>query len=70
MFWVAIGVGLGIGIVHTAVLLTVIVLARSNAKKQETETLDLMRERNEIDAQKVAAINRIADIADLITTAS
>jgi hypothetical protein len=62
----AIGIGIGIGGVHAAGLFVVLFAARKNAQKQEgeasymqTETLDLMRERNELDRRKVAALEAI-----------
>ena len=67
MFWTAIGIGLGIGIVHTAVLLTVMVLARRSAKTEANDTVGLMRERNEIDRQKVLALNLIAEYLGMDT---
>ena len=68
MFWQAVGVGVGIGIVHSSALFVVLALARSNAKKREdeaeiinNETMDLMRERNELDRQKVVALELLRD---------
>lgn len=59
MFWQAVGVGLGIGIVHSAALFFVLFAARTNAKRGEDDTLELMRERNELDRQKVAALQSL-----------
>lgn len=56
MFFQAVGVGLGVGVVHAAVLFVVLCLARSNARNREDETLALMRERNDLDRQKVEAL--------------
>ena len=56
----AFGFGLGVGIVHTAVLSLVLFLARSSERNREEETLGLMRERNSIDREKVAALQLIA----------
>ena len=61
MFWVAIGVGLGIGAVHAAVIFVVMALVRKSATTQANESIELMRERNELDTQKVAALNWIAE---------
>lgn len=61
MFWTAIGVGLGIGIVHVTVLVLVQTLIKTPAKTQADETIELMVERNEIDRQKVAALDCICE---------
>ena len=61
----AIGFGIGAGIVHCVALAAVLVLARTNAKNREDETLDLMRQRNDLDNQKVVTLMRIADALEL-----
>lgn len=62
MFWDAIGIGIGVGIFHASLLFVVLVLVRTPAKTQAKETLELMRERNELDRQKVAALEFICEV--------
>ena len=60
----ALGIGLGIGVVHAAVLFAVMILARTNAKKREDDTLAMMRERNDLDRDKVELLRVIAGIEE------
>lgn len=62
MFIQALGIGLGIGIVHAACLFALLLAARSNARAREDTTLELMRERNGLDRQKVAALDAIGKL--------
>ena len=60
----ALGIGLGIGVVHAAILALVMILARTNARDRENYTLALMRERNDLDSDKVDLLRVIAGIED------
>jgi hypothetical protein len=61
MFWQALGFGVGVGIVHCSMLFVILFLARLNTRSRENETLDLMRERNAIDASVAEGIHGIRD---------
>lgn len=51
--------GMGVGLVNAGCLFLVLFLARASAARENGETLRLMRERNELDAQKVNAIRAV-----------
>ena len=61
MLWQAVGVGLAIGVVHAACVFVVLAVARKNVRRREDESIGLMRERNELDKDKIAALQGICD---------
>ena len=54
-----IGIGLGVGVVHSIAIACVLLMARTNARSRENDMLDLMRERNDLDRQKVSALRSL-----------
>lgn len=57
----SIGIGIGVGVVHASILFLVMLAARTNAKRQENDTLELIRERNALDRDKVGWLEEIAE---------
>lgn len=60
-FFEAVGIGIGVGVVHASMLLITTFLSRRVASKGESETIRLMRERNDLDAKKVILLKEIAE---------